>query len=115
MDLGMIDKFCPRLKTRAQKRFDMSRFDERYVIPMHRKNVRTNKWKQDPRKKNLQVNYCDPSAQYRKSCGSFKRKRGLTLCYSCRRPSHIAKDFPDRRPSCLCCKSMGHEVWISLE
>jgi hypothetical protein len=59
MDLGMFDKFCPSLKTRAQleeRRFDMSRSDrnnERYVIPMHRKNVWTNKWMQDPRK-----NFC---------------------------------------------------------
>jgi hypothetical protein len=50
MDLGMFDKFCPSLKTRVQleeRRFDMSRSDrnnERYVIPMHRKNVWTNKW-----------------------------------------------------------------------
>ena len=47
MDLGMFDKFCPSLKTRAQledKRFDMSRSNEIYVIPMHRKNVWTNKW-----------------------------------------------------------------------
>jgi len=49
MDLGMFDKFCPSLKTRAhleEKRFDMSRSDrnnERYVIPMHRRNVWTNK------------------------------------------------------------------------
>jgi hypothetical protein len=52
MNLGMFDKFCPILKTRAQleeKRFDMSRSDrnsERYVIPMHRKNVWTNNWMQ---------------------------------------------------------------------
>jgi hypothetical protein len=50
MDLGFFDKFCPRLKSRAQLdeiRFDMSRSDrsnERYVIPMHRNNVWTNKW-----------------------------------------------------------------------
>jgi hypothetical protein len=56
MDLGMFDKFCPSLKSRAQldeRRFDMSRSDknnERYVIPMHRKNVWTNKWMQEPRK-----------------------------------------------------------------
>jgi hypothetical protein len=116
MDLGMFDKFCPSLKTRAQldeRRFDMSRFDknnERYVIPMHRKNVWTNKWMQDPRKNFLQVSYHDPSAQYRKGWGSFKRKRGLTLCYNCRRPGHLAKDFPGRRSSCLCCKAMDHEV-----
>jgi hypothetical protein len=76
MDLGIFDKFCPSLKTRAwleEKRFDMSRSDERYVIPMHRKNVWTNKWMQDPRNNYLQVNYCDPSAQYIKCWGSFKR------------------------------------------
>jgi hypothetical protein len=50
MDLGMFDRICPSLKTRAQleeKRFDMNIFDkvnERYVIPMHRKNFWTNKW-----------------------------------------------------------------------
>jgi hypothetical protein len=116
MDLGMFDKFCPRLKSRAQLdeiNFDLSRSDrnnERYVIPMHRKNVWTNEWMQDPRKIFLQVSYYDPSAQYRKYWGSFKRKRGLNLCYSCRRPGHLAKEFPGRRPSCLCCKAMDHEV-----
>jgi hypothetical protein len=80
MDLGMFDKFCPSLKSRAQLeegRFDISRSDknsERYVIPMHRKNVWTNQWMQDPRKTFLQVSYYDPSAQYRKGWGSFKRK-----------------------------------------
>jgi hypothetical protein len=50
MDLGMFDNFCPSLKTREQLeegRFDIIRSDknsERYVIPMHRKNVWTNKW-----------------------------------------------------------------------
>jgi hypothetical protein len=116
MDLGMSNRFCPSLKTRAQleeRRLDMSRSDknsERYVIPMHRKNVWTNKWMQDPRNNFLQVSYCDPSAQYRKGWGSFKRKRGLTLCYSCRRLGHLAKEFPGRGPSCLCCKAMDHEV-----
>jgi hypothetical protein len=68
MDLGMFDKFCPSLKNREkleERRFDMSTFgrnDEKYVIPMHRKNVWTNKWMQDPRKNFLQVSYCDPSA-----------------------------------------------------
>jgi hypothetical protein len=116
MDLGMFDKFCPRLKTRAQleeRRFDMSKSDknsERYVIPMHRRNVWTSKWMQDPRKNFLQVSYHDPSAQYRKGWGSFKRKRELTLCYSCRSPRHLAKECLGRRPSCLFFKDMGHEV-----
>jgi hypothetical protein len=116
MDIGMFDKICPSLKTRAlidKRRFDMRRYDkssERYVIPMHRKNVWTNKWMQDPRKKCLQVSYHDSHAQYRKSWESFKIKRGLTLCYSCRRPRHLAKEFPRRRPICLCCKDMDHEV-----
>jgi hypothetical protein len=116
MDLGMFDKIYPSLKTRAlidERRFDMSRSDknsEIYVIPMHRENVWTKKWMQDPRKNFLQVSYHDPSAQYRKGWGSFKRKRGLTLCYNCRRQGHLAKEFPGRRPSCLCCKAMDHEV-----
>jgi hypothetical protein len=61
MDLGMFDRFYPSLKTRAlidERKFDMSRSDknsERYVIPMHRKNVWTNKWMQDPRNNLLQV------------------------------------------------------------
>jgi hypothetical protein len=73
IDLGLFDRFCPSLKTRAlidERRFDMHRSDknsERYVIPMHRNNVWTNKWMQDPRKKSLQVSYHDPSTQYRKS------------------------------------------------
>jgi hypothetical protein len=116
MDLGMFDRLCPSLKTRAlidERRLDMSRFDknsERYVISMHRKNVWTNKWMQDPRKKKLQVRYHDPSAQYQKGWGSFTRKRGLILCYSCRRLGHIAKEFPRKIPGCLCCKAMDHEV-----
>jgi hypothetical protein len=116
MDLGMFDRFCPSLKTRAlidERKFDMNRSDkhnDRYVIPMHRKNVWTNKWMQDPRKNFLQVSYHDPSAQYRRGWGSFKRKRGLTLCYSCRKPGHLAKECPGGRPSCLCCKAMDHEV-----
>jgi hypothetical protein len=116
MDLGMFNRVCPSLKTRVlidERRFDMSRSDknsERYVIPMHRKNVWTNKWMQDPRKNLLQVSSYDHSAQYKRSWGSFKRKRGLTLCYSCRRSGHLAKEFPGKRPSCLCCKAMDHEV-----
>jgi hypothetical protein len=64
----------------------------------------------DPRKNFLQVSYCDPNVQYRKGWGSFKRKRVLTLCYSCRRPGHLAKQCPGKRPSCLCFKAMDHEV-----
>jgi hypothetical protein len=116
MDLGMIDRIYPSLKTRVlidKRRFDMSRSDktsERYVIPMHRKNVWTNKWMQDPRNNLLQVISYDPSAHYRRGQGSFKRKRGLTLCYSCRILGHLAKECPGGRPSCLCCKDLDHEV-----
>ena len=51
----MLDRFCPSFKTRAfldKRTFDMNRSDnnERYVIPMHRKNFWTNKWMQDLRK-----------------------------------------------------------------
>ena len=111
----MFDRFFPSFKTRAlidERKFDMNRFDKynaRYVIPMHRKNVWTNKWMQDPRKKFLQTSYHNPSVQYRRGWGSFKRKRGLTLCYSCRKPRHVAKECPGRIPSCLCCKDVGHE------
>jgi hypothetical protein len=116
MDIGRFDKICPSLKTRAlidERRFDMSRSDknsERYVIPMHRENVLTNKWMQDPRNNFLQVSYHDPSAQYRNGWGSFKRKRGLTLCYSCRKSVHLAKECLGSTPSCLCCKAVDHEV-----
>jgi hypothetical protein len=64
----MFNRVCPSLKTRAlitERRFDTSRFDkysERYVIPMHRKNVWTNEWMQDPRNNLLQVTSYDPSA-----------------------------------------------------
>jgi hypothetical protein len=116
MDLGMFDRFCPSLKIRVlidEKRFDMcisNKNSERYVIPMHRKNVWNNKWMQDPRNKCLQVSYYDPSTQCRKSWKSFKRKRGLTLYYSCRQPGHITKEFPWRIPSCLFCKAMDYDV-----
>jgi hypothetical protein len=116
MDLGMFDRFCPSLKTRAlidERKFDMNRYDkynDRYVIPMHRKNLWTNKWMQDPRNKVLQASHYDPSVQYKKSWGSLKRKRGLTLCYSCKRPSPLAKECTGRNPSFLCCKAMDHEV-----
>jgi hypothetical protein len=68
MDLGILDRFCPSLKTRAlldERRFDMNRSDknsDRYVIPMHRKNVWTNKWMQDPRNNLLQIGPYDPGA-----------------------------------------------------
>ena len=112
----MFDKFCPILKTRVQleeRRLDINIFDrnnQRYVIPINRKNVWTNKWMQDPRNKFFQTHHCDPSVKYMKGWRSFKRNRGLTLCYSCRRPGHLAKECPSRGPSCLCCKSMDHEV-----
>jgi hypothetical protein len=32
------------------------------------------------------------------------------LCYNCRRPGHLAKEFPGVGPICLCCKVVGHEV-----
>jgi hypothetical protein len=57
----------------------------------------------------LQVSYCDPSAQYKKGWGSFKRKRGLTLFYSCKRLGHIAKEFPGRGPIFIYCKATGHD------
>jgi hypothetical protein len=116
MELGMFDRFYPSFKTMAlidERKFDMNRSDkynDRYVIPMHRKNVWTNKWMQDPRKSFLQASYHEPSAQYIRSWGTFKQKRGLTLCYSYRRPGHLAKECPRRKPSCLCCKDMDHEV-----
>jgi hypothetical protein len=82
----MFDRLCTSLKTRElidERNFDMNRSD-RYAIPMHRKNVWTNKWMQDPQKIFLQASYHDPSVQYIRGWGSFKRKRGLTLCYSCK-------------------------------
>jgi hypothetical protein len=56
MDLGMFDRFGPSLKPRIlieERKFDMSisnKHNDSYVIPMHRKNVWTNKWMQDPRR-----------------------------------------------------------------
>jgi hypothetical protein len=116
MDLGMFDRSCPSLKTRAQleeRRYYMNRSNrnnERYVIPMHRKNFWTNKWMQDLRNIFLQVHHCDPIVQYREGWGSFKRKRGLTLCYNCIISGHLSKEFPGRGPNCLFCKAIGHEV-----
>jgi hypothetical protein len=60
----------------------MSRSDEnseRYVIPMHRKNVWTNKWMQDPRKKFLQASYYDPSAQYKERLGIISKKERMRI------------------------------------
>jgi hypothetical protein len=116
MDLGIFDRFCPSLKTRAlldERRFDMNRSDknsDRYVIPMHRKNVWANKWMQDPRKNLLQIGPYDPGVKYRRGWGSVTRKRGLTLYYSCRKLGHLAKECPGGGPSCLCCKALDHEV-----
>jgi hypothetical protein len=42
--------------------------------------------------------------------GTYKRKRGLTLCYNCRILGHLAKECPGTCPICLCCKTVGHEV-----
>jgi hypothetical protein len=73
MNLGVFDRFFPSLKTRPlidERKFDMNKSDKHndiYVIPMHRKNVWTNKWMQDPRKIFLQASYHDLGAQYRRS------------------------------------------------
>ena len=57
MDLGMFDRFHPRFKTRAlidEINLDGSdKYSDRYVIPMHQKNLWNNKWMQAPRKKKL--------------------------------------------------------------
>ena len=42
----MFDRLCPSLKNKApidERRIDMN-ISYRYVIPMHRNNVWTNKW-----------------------------------------------------------------------
>jgi hypothetical protein len=117
MNLGMFNRFFPSLKTRArlEERIDPNKFDtnrERYVIPMHRNKFFTNKWMQEPRKIfcRLQGQHYDPSMQYKKGWGSFKRKRGLTLCYNCGRLRHLVKECPSTGPTCLCCKATGHKV-----
>ena len=98
-----------------EERVDLSkanRNEEIYVISMHRESFWTNNWMREPRKNfcRLQVQHCDPSAQYRRGWGKYKRKRGLTLCYNCRILGHIAKEFHGIGPICLCCKICGHEV-----
>ena len=98
-----------------KERVGLSKFngnEEIYVIPMHRKIFWTNKWMQEPRKNfcRLQVQHCDPSAQYRRGWGTYKRIRRLTLCYNCRRLGHLAKEIPGTGPICLYCKTDGHEV-----
>jgi hypothetical protein len=40
----------------------------------------------------------------------FKRKRGVKLCYNCKRPGHLAKECPGISSICICCKIVGHEV-----
>jgi hypothetical protein len=117
MNLSMFNKLCPSLKYKAQleERFDLSKYnrnEEIYVISMHRKNFWTNKWMQEPRKKFciLQVQHCDPRAQYKRGWGIYKKKTRLTLCYNYRRLGHLAKECPGTCPICLCCKIVGHEV-----
>jgi hypothetical protein len=116
MDLGILGRLFPSLETRAlldERKFDMNRSDkynDRYVIPMHRKNVWTKKWMQDPRNNLLQIDPYDLGAKYIRGWGLVTRKIGLTLCYSCRRLGHLDKECLGGRPSCLCCKSLDHEV-----
>jgi hypothetical protein len=42
--------------------------------------------------------------------GEHLNEREGFLCYSCRRPRHLAKECPGGRSSCLCCKALDHEV-----
>jgi hypothetical protein len=117
MNLGMFDRFCASLKARVQLEeiIDLNKFDrniERYVIPMNKKIFWSNNWIQEPRKnfRRVQVHHYDPSAQYKRSWGMYKRKRGWTLCYNCIRLVHLAKECPGVVPICLYCKVAGHEV-----
>jgi hypothetical protein len=73
MNLSMFNRFYTSLKAREklEERIDLiifNRNEERYVIPMHRKSFWTNKWMKEPRNIfcRLQVQHCDPSAQYRR-------------------------------------------------
>jgi hypothetical protein len=112
LNLGMSDRFCPSLKDRAQLEEIINLNRERYIIPMHRKKFWTNKWMQESRIVfcRMWVHHYDFSAQYRRGSRSFKIKRGLTLCYNCRIPRHLAKEFLGTYPICICCKAIGHEV-----
>jgi hypothetical protein len=97
-----------------EERFDLSkanRNEERYVIPMHKKSFWTNKWMQEPRKNfcRLQVQHCDPSVQYIRGWGTFKRKRGVILCYNYRRSGDLTKECLGTGPICLCYKFVGQE------
>jgi hypothetical protein len=60
----------------------------------------------------LQIRHYDirGDAPYRKGWGTFKRKRGFTLCYNCRILGHLAKECPGAGPICVCCNIVGHEV-----
>jgi hypothetical protein len=72
MILGIFDILYPSLKTRVlidEIIFDMNRSDmnsEKYLIPIHRKNLWTNKYMQDLRNNLLHIRYHDPSTQYKK-------------------------------------------------
>ncbi len=55
------------------------------------------------------------SAWLRKDCVNsrkemFKRKRGITMCYSCRTDGHLARDCPKIDPTFVYCKAHGHIV-----
>jgi hypothetical protein len=117
MNLSMFNRFCPSLKAREQleERVDLSkdnRNEERYFIPMYRKNFWSNKWMQEHRIFfcRLQVQHYDPSVQYMRGWGKYKRKRGLTLFYNCITLEHVAKEFHGIVPIYLCCNIVGHEV-----